>query len=62
MGDKRQLLQVKIFKYEDHTDHGSLERVVNECIIDWFKSEGNYPKVETNSKFVTVKGCKSINL
>jgi hypothetical protein len=52
--DKRQLKQIKIFKVSDFETTEALEKAVNDYVIERFNKEGNYPHIETNSKFVSV--------
>ena len=51
---KRQLKQIKIFKVSDFETTEQLEKTVNDYVIERFNKEGNYPRIETNSKFVSV--------
>jgi len=51
---KRQLKQIKIFKVSDFETAEALEKVVNDYVIERFNKEGNYPHIETNSKFISV--------
>ncbi len=51
---KRQLKQIKIFKVSDFETTEQLEKTVNDYVIERFNKEGNYPHIETNSKFVSV--------
>lgn len=51
---KRQLKQIKIFKVSDFETMEQLEKAVNVYVIERFNKEGNYPYIETNSKFVSV--------
>lgn len=51
---KRQLKQIKIFKVSDFETTEQLEKVVNNYVIERFNKEGNYPCIETNSKFISV--------
>ena len=51
---KRQLKQIKIFKVSDFGTTDALEKAVNDYIIERFNKEGNFPYIETNSKFVSV--------
>lgn len=51
---KKQLKQIKIFKVSDFETTEKLENAVNDYVIERFNKEGNYPNIETNSKFVSV--------
>lgn len=51
---KRQLKQIKIFKVSDFETTDALEKAVNDYVIERFNKEGNYPHIETNSKFLSV--------
>jgi hypothetical protein len=51
---KRQLKQIKIFKVSDFETTDFLEKAVNDYVIERFNKEGNFPHIETNSKFVSV--------
>jgi hypothetical protein len=51
---KRQLKQIKIFKVSDFETTDALEKAVNDYVIERFNKEGNFPHIETNSKFVSV--------
>lgn len=51
---KRQLKQIKIFKVSDFVTTQQLEKAVNNYVIEIFDKEGNYPHIETNSKFISV--------
>lgn len=51
---KRQLKQIKIFKVSDFGSTEQLEKDVNDYVIERFNKEGNYPHIETNSKFISV--------
>jgi hypothetical protein len=53
---KRQLKQIKIFKVSDFETTDLLEKTVNNYVIERYNKEGNYPDIETNSKFVSVIG------
>lgn len=55
---KYQLLQVKIIPSSTE----SLEEVVNKYIVKIFEETGNLPEVDTNSKFVTIKCFKSVEV
>lgn len=48
---KRQLQQIKIFFIEDNSN---VEKQVNEYVVEVFNSQGNFPRIETNSKFISV--------
>lgn len=51
---KQQLKQIKIFKVSDFETTEKLEKAVNDYVIERFNKEGNYPNIETNSKFISV--------
>jgi hypothetical protein len=51
---KQRLNQIKIFKVSDFETTEKLENAVNDYVIEIFNKEGNYPHIETNSKFVSV--------
>lgn len=51
---KRQLKQIKIFKIADYGTPELLEQAVNSYVIEVFTKEGNYPNIETNSKYISV--------
>lgn len=51
---KQRLNQIKIFKVSDFETTEKLENAVNDYVIERFNKEGNYPHIETNSKFVSV--------
>lgn len=51
---KRQLKQIKIFKVSDFETTDQLEKAVNDYVIERFNKQGNYPHIETNSKFISV--------
>lgn len=51
---RRQLQQIKIFKVSDFEKTEQLENAVNDYVIERFNKEGNFPHIETNSKFVSV--------
>lgn len=51
---KRQLEQIKIFSLEDGT-YEDLQEKVNKYIVGIFNEEGNYPTIETNSRYITVR-------
>jgi len=48
------LKQIKIFKLSDYLHEYALEKAVNNYVIGIFKEQGNYPNIETNSKFISV--------
>jgi len=48
------LKQIKIFKLSDYLIKGDLENDVNNYVVRIFKEQGNYPTIETNSKFISV--------
>jgi len=51
---KRQLKQIKTFKVSDFETSDLLDKTVNDYVIERFNKEGNYPTIETNSKFISV--------
>jgi hypothetical protein len=48
------LLQIKTFNVIDYKTSKELDEAVNNCVIETYKREGNYPQIETNSKFISV--------
>jgi hypothetical protein len=52
---KMQLEQIKTFYYE-HTllNKTNIDIEVNEYVIKMFNKTRNFPKIETNSKFISV--------
>lgn len=53
MEQKRQLEQIKIFPYSNHTTE-ELEKAVNDYVVEIFNKEGNFPRIETNQGFISV--------
>ncbi|MGB4985006.1 MAG: hypothetical protein WBO70_04470 [Erysipelotrichaceae bacterium] len=51
---KRQLKQIKIFRISDYQLISDLEEDVNNYVIERFNKEGNFPSIETNSKFISI--------
>jgi len=51
---KYQLKQIKIFKLADYKESSDLEAAVNNYVIESFRTQGNYPNIQTNSKFIAV--------
>lgn len=51
---KYHLAQVKIFKLSDYDTSESIEKVVNNYIIEAFNIHGNSPRIETSSTYISV--------
>ena len=56
-----QLTQIKTFFLENYGS--SLDEAVNDFVVEVFNTQGNYPRIETNSKFVSViyNSLKEVN-
>lgn len=46
--------QIKIFLLEEYKNSEEFEKDINDHAIEQFTEYGNYPRIETNSKFVSV--------
>ena len=51
---KKQLKQIKIFRLSGFVSDDVIEKMVNDYIIEIFNKHGNYPRIETNSRFISV--------
>lgn len=51
---KRQLQQIKTFWVDVYDNKLNLDTAVNEYVIERFNLTGNYPKIKTNSKYISV--------
>lgn len=49
-----QLEQIKLFRVSTFDTTEQLESAVNDYVIRRFNKEGNYPHIETNSKYISV--------
>lgn len=51
---KRQLQQIKTFWVEVYNDKTELDKDINKYVVELFNRTGNYPKIKSNSKYVSV--------
>lgn len=59
---KTQIKQIKIFKVDDYDNSEKLETAVNNFVSEIVSQEGNYPTIETNSKFISVIGNRLVEV
>lgn len=59
---KKQIQQIKIFMVDEFNGSESLEKAVNDFVSAIFSQEGNYPVIETNSKFISVIGDRLVEI
>ena len=54
MTKKVQLKQIKTFHFWNFSSTEEVDKAVNDYVIEVYNREGNYPSIETNSKFISV--------
>ncbi len=59
---KKQIQQIKIFRVDDFNNCEKLEKEVNDFVAEIVSQEGNYPVIETNSKFISVIGDRLVEV
>lgn len=59
---KAQIKQIKIFRVDEYDSSEKLEKAVNDFVSEIASQEGNYPSIETNSKFISVIGNRLVEI